>query len=221
MVFHVLGKLRRNRSSKQELPPEIEQKKTNDTSLGDTIPTKHQFYLETPVKTKAPESVEKLLLSFGHSPGEGIRTSSSVSSLSSNSVSTYDLPRRKSIEDMDDDSAASTRAAHPLAMCAPQYFEPVAPPLKDAKHVPTFWSTFFECCHPVLEVEPTYSAAPTDKTMFGRFLSDDEEEEEGRDDGETNEVAKKRGVFRAWTKKSRRVACGAQDSFFLDEADEQ
>lgn len=206
MVFQVLGKLRRSHLKQ----PEIERKQTYDTSLGDTIPTKHQFYLETPVKQKAPpESVEKILLSFGHAPGEGIRTSSSVSSISSNSASTFDLPRRKSVDEDEEDDADSTRAAHPFAMCTPQYFEPAAPPLKDAKHVPaTFWSTFFECCHPVLHAEPTYQSsieAPTDQSLFGRFLP-----EEDRDDGETNvQVMKKRGMFRAWTRKSRPTACGA------------
>jgi hypothetical protein len=206
MVFQVFNKLRRSHSKQAE----IERKKTNDTSLGDTIPTKHQFYLETPVKQKPPpEAVEKILLSFGHAPGEGIRSSSTVSSLSSNSASTYDLPRRKSIEEDSNDDASSTRAAHPLTMCAPQYFESAAPPLEDAKHVPsTFWSIFFECCHPSLEAEPTYQSsvgAPTDKTLFGRFLP-----QEDRDDGETNEqVLKRRGVFRAWTRKSQRAACGA------------
>ena len=202
MGFNVFGKLRRNKV------PDLERKKTNDTSLGDTIPTKHQFYLETPVK-KAPEAVEKILLSFGHAPGEGIRTSSTVSSLSSNSASTFDLPRRKSTEDADETSAGTTRAAHPLAMCAPAYFEPAAPPLKDAKHVPSLWNTCLQCCHPMLDMEPTYSAAPTDKTLFGRFLETEEEEE--LDDGETNEVAKKR-AFRSW-RKGRKTTCGTEPGF--------
>lgn len=207
MFHNVLHKLKRSK----QYPQEIERKNTKDTSLGDTIPTKHQFYLETPVKERAPESVEKLLLSFGHAPGEGIRTSSSVSSLSSNSASTYDLPRRKSIEASDQDSADTAKAAHPLALCAPHYFEQPAPPLKDAQFVPSFWSTFFECCHPVLEAEPTYSAAPTDKTLLGRFLA-----EEISEDVETNEVVakNKRGIFRGWNKSKRAAACGNESAFF-------
>jgi len=210
MVFNVFGKLRRNKHQ----PREIEEKATIDTSIGDTIPTKHQFYLETRVK-KAPEPVEKLLLSFGQSPGDGIRTSSSVSSLSSNSASTYDLPRRKSIEDTDDDSTVTARAAYPLAICAPQYFELAAPPLKDAKYVPTVWSTLFECCHPsVLQVEPTYSVARTDETKMGRFLAS--EDPEDPEDWETNEVVgRKKGIFRGW--KGRRSACGGTDSALFTE----
>lgn len=178
------------------MPPGIEKKGTNETSLGDTIPTKQQFYLETPKKKKTSEPVEKLLLSFGHSPGEGIRTSSTVSSLSSNSASTYDLPRRRSIDEADDDedSVETVRPAFPLAVCAPQYFEPAAPPLQDAKHVPSFWSTLFECCHPVLEAEPACTSVPTDGSAMGRFLKVEE-----FNDWETNEVvARKRGLFRGW-----------------------
>jgi hypothetical protein len=190
----VFGRFRRN--SKQ-----LDQSK--DDSLGDTIPTKHQFFMELPVKRK-PEPVESLLLSFGSSlHREGISSASTVSSLSSNSVSVYDLPRReKSLEGADstfDTSRQPKTTSLSCCIASPTCLEEEAPPLKNAQHAPTLWNTLFSCCSPeALDTEPTYSVTQTaglsDKSLFGFFETDDEGEE-----GEvSNKVAKKKGGFRAW-----------------------
>jgi hypothetical protein len=199
-MFGVFGRFRRN--SKQ-----LDQ--SNDDSLGDTIPTKYQFFMEFPVKGKL-EQVESLLLSFGAKTlSEEIRSASTVSSLSSNSASTYDLPRRekslKGEDSMLDTSRQRKTTLPPPACCVavPMFLEEETPPLKIDQQSPTLFRALFSCCSPdTLDTEPTYSVAPTagfsDKSLFG--FSDTDGEGEGEE--VSNKVAKKNGGLRAWRQRS-------------------
>jgi hypothetical protein len=192
-MFGVFGRFRRNSKQLQQ---------SNDDSIGDTIPTKHQFFMELPVKRQL-EPVESLLLSFGSRRlSERIRSTSTVSSLSSNSVSTFDLPRReKSLKGEDSQRQTTCQTTSPpLACCAPlpMFLEEETPPLKNDQHAPTLWKALFSCCSPdALNAEATYSVAQTagcsDKSLFGYFDTDEEGEAEA-----SNKVARKKGGLRAW-----------------------
>ena len=184
-----------------------------DDSFGETLQTKDQFFMELPVKREL-QPMESLLSSLGANlQTGGIRSASTVSSLSSNSASTCDLPRRnKSLDSKDDaDYPYATHHHHlsskgpssPLAWLAPSLFEEevAGEPLKNPKHTPTFWQTLFSCCShdAVLDVDPTYSVAPTEKSLFGFFDSNDEQDEVDA----SNKVAKKRGGFILWRRAYR------------------
>lgn len=188
-MFGVFGRFRR--SKKDALSSEGQK----DDSFGETIPPEKQFFMELPVKREL-QPVESLLLSLGASiQTDGIRSASTISSLSSNSESACDLPRRNKALDSKDtpyETPSSKGTSSPLAWFAPSLFEEEAPPLKNANHVSTFWQTWLSCCaHDALDTEPTYSVAPTDKSLFGFFESDDEGEA-------SNKVAKKKGGFNGW-----------------------
>lgn len=198
-MFGVLTRFRRNNNKKlEEVDPKCEQ------SIGDTLPLKHQFMMEVPIK-KNPHTVESLLLSFGSGVrSEGIRSASSVSTLSSNSTATYELPRRdKSSEDDTASDGAPRGGPLALSLCSPVFYEEEAPPLKDAQYVPTFWSTWFGCCSPS-DILPSPELAcssdtRTEKTTFGFWYSD--EKISGEDT--SIKVAKKRAGIIAW--KQRRT----------------
>lgn len=192
IMVSIFGKFRRN---KQEKASSAEGEKLDD-SFGETIPTKDQFFMELPVKREL-EPVESLLLSLGASiQTDGIRSASTISSLSSNSASTCDLPRRQRDADAADPyekHLASKGPSSPLAWFAPSLFEEeAAPPLKNAKHVPSFWQTWLSCCAHDAVVDD--SVAPTEISLFGFFGSDDE----GDEAEASNKVAKKRGGFNVW-----------------------
>jgi hypothetical protein len=188
------GRFRRNGKQLQQ---------GNDDSIGDTIPTKHQFFMELPVKRQL-EPVERMLLPFGpRTLGEGIRSTSTVSSLSSNSVSTSDLPRQKKLLKGEDSQCQTT--SPPLACCTPlpMFLEEKTPLLKNDQHAPTLWKALFSCCSPdALDAEANYSVTQTagcsDKTFFGYFDTD----EDGEVAEASNKVARKWGGLRAWRQRS-------------------